>query len=152
MLRNKTEAEDAAQEVFIKAYKSLSTFKSQSSFYTWLHSIAAHHCLDLLRKPSRKQESLDALLEKEGPLSEKSIDSGEQLESSLGNADLVNRLLSQLPEETRALLLLREVQGLSYLEISSVLNCSLEAVRARLYRARLDVQKIAQHFLKSKNV
>jgi len=143
MLKSESEADDAAQEVFLKAYKNLRSFRGHSSFYTWLHSIAAHHCLDQLRKSSRQPDSLEELVDKRGLQIE---------EAPAEKEDLAQDLLASLSDDQRAILLLREVQGLGYQEIATALHCSLDAVKTRLYRARRDLQKIGRHFLHPRNV
>lgn len=133
-------AEDAAQEAFIKAYHSLDRFKGDSSFSTWLYRIAANHCKDLLRKRARqKTEPLEAVVQ----------EMGERLEEGRENADLIERMLAAIPEDYRAVLILRETEGMSYQEIAQTLNISVDAVKARLKRARAE---IARHFSASKNV
>ena len=92
-------AEDAAQEVFIKAYQSLDKFGGASSFSTWLYRIASNHCLDILRRRSReKEESLEALLEKEGGNVniQRLLPSTADASLSVENADLVERALAPI--------------------------------------------------------
>jgi RNA polymerase sigma-70 factor (ECF subfamily) len=147
MLRDAAEADDAAQEVFLKAYQGLSRFRGEASFSSWLYRIAANHCLDLLRRRGRRRaESLDALLEAEG----------EQALARLAPEDppapaeagaLAERLLAALPEEHRSLIVLREVQGLSYEELAQALRCSVDAVKGRLKRSRQILAREARHFL-----
>ncbi len=142
------EAEDAAQEVFVKAYQSLERFRGDSSFSTWLYRINANHCLDLLRKRKRqKSESWDALLEKEGDKIE-SLFSASPNVSEGESAELLAKLLEHLPEKSREVLILREVQGLSYQEMTVVLGCSLDAVKARLKRGRQELESGLRHFMK----
>ena len=139
-LGNAAEADDAAQEVFIKAYRGLGGFRGGSSFSTWLYRITVNHCRDLLRSAGRgKTESLDALREEEG----------EPFEARLATAppagtgereQQVREALARLPEVSREALVLREVQGLSYSEIMETLGCSLDAVKGRLRRAREELE------------
>ena len=147
-LRDGTAAEDAAQEVFLKAYKSLPLFKSGSSFSTWLHRIAANHCLDLLRSRARRRtESWDELLEKEGESIQRLLAAPTDEEHGREDADLVRRVLACLPPDYQLVLTLREFQGLSYDEISAAMDCSLDSVKARLQRARRDFTERLRHFL-----
>ncbi len=153
LLSDATQAEDAAQEIFIKAYQALSSFQGNSKFSTWLYRIAANHCKDLLRKRSRqKTESLDALIERSGDevqnLWEPSVDP----RNTSGASDIIEKLLSSLSPEERLILTLREVQGLSYQEISETLKCSLDAVKSRLRRARETLEEKVRHFSMSENV
>ena len=137
LLGDAHQGEDAAQEIFIKVYQALRSFQGNSKFSTWLYRISANHCKDLLRKRSRqKTESLDALIEKSGDqvqnLWEPSFDPRNAADAS----HLLEKLLSILSADERLILTLREVQGLSYLEIAETLKCSLDAVKSRLRRAR----------------
>ena len=151
LLNNSTQAEDAAQEIFIKVYRSLRSFRGDSSFSTWLYRIAANHCKDLLRKKSReKTESLDALIEASG-------DAQKPWEPALeppskDTSHFIETMLSSLSADERLILTLREVQGLSYQEISATLQCSLDAVKARLRRARAAIQEKARHFSGQRDV
>ncbi|MFA5139408.1 MAG: RNA polymerase sigma factor [Elusimicrobiota bacterium] len=136
MLGDRTRAEDASQEVFLKAFKSLEDFRGASSFGTWLHRIAVNRCLDLMRRQKRQTaEPLDAIPEREAP----------QGDGSLEDADLVRRLLDSLSPDYRAILTLRELQGLGYKEIMEVLGISMDAVKARLRRARQSLLESARH-------
>ena len=138
-LRNAAEADDAAQEVFIKAYRSLGSFRGDSGFSTWLYRIAVNHCRDLLRKASRgRTESWDALREQEGEAAEARIAQPEPPRERLRR---LRDLLDRLPEEYRTILILREAQGLSYQELADSLRCSLDAVKARLRRARVRLEQ-----------
>jgi RNA polymerase sigma-70 factor (ECF subfamily) len=141
-------AEDATQEVFLKAYKSISRFRGGSSFSTWLHRIAANHCLDLLRSQSRrKTQSWDELVEAEGEGIHRLLSAPPDEGRAQEDADLVKRVLACLPPEYQMVLTLREVQGLSYEEIAAAMACSLDSVKARLRRARQDFTDHLRHFL-----
>jgi len=147
LLRDRSQAEDAAQEIFLKAYRSLSKFRGASSFATWLYRIASNHCLDMLRRRERAAtESWDALLEAEGERIERLLSAPVNEERSLEDADLVRRVLDCLPPEYRLILTLRELQGLTYQEIAAAMGCSLDSVKARLRRAREDFEGRLRHF------
>ena len=144
MLGDRSLAEDAAQESFLKAFGSLEDFRGASSFGTWLHRIAVNRCLDLLRRRARHQtESLDVLAESDEPASGK---------DPLEDADLVRRLLDSLPPDYRVILTLRELQGLDYKEIMEVLGISMDAVKARLRRARQSLLESSRHISKAGSV
>ena len=148
-LRDATQAEDASQEIFLKAYQALRSFQGNSSFSTWLYRIASNHCKDLLRQRSRqKTESFEALVESGAQLPEPSSDPAAVLEA----ADMVEKLLSTLSAEERLILTLREAQGLSYQEIAGTLGCSLDAVKSRLKRARQTLEEKLRHFSTAGNV
>lgn len=140
------EADDAAQEAFLKAHRALARYKGDSSFGTWLHRIAVNHCLDVLRAAARRRsDSLDAMLEADASalgavLSEASP------ARALEARDSVERLLGRLNPEQRLALTLRESEGLSYEEIAEAMSCSLDSVKARLKRARAELLEIARHF------
>ncbi|HNV85861.1 MAG TPA: sigma-70 family RNA polymerase sigma factor [Candidatus Omnitrophota bacterium] len=147
LLSDPAQAEDAAQEIFIKAYQRLDQYRAESAFSTWLYRITANHCLDLLRKRSRhKTESWDALLEKEGEKAETLLGAAPDDEDKLEQKDMIQKLLACLPEKSRTILVLREIHGLSYQELAETLECSLDAVKARLKRARHELQKNADTF------
>lgn len=140
LLGDPAAAEDAAQEVFVKAFESLAQFQERSLFSTWLYRIASNHCMDLLRKKFRhKKESWEALLEREGEKIHRLFSDSRGPSIPLEDADLVWRILSNLDFDYRTILALREAQGLSYQEIAEVLECSLDAVKARLRRARQEL-------------
>lgn len=133
------EAEDAAQEAFLKAHRALGRFAGAASFGTWLHRIAVNHCLDLLRVAGRRRcESLDALLEADAAALG-CVLREESPAKALEDRDAVSRLLARLNPEQRLALTLREVEGLSYAEIAAAMSCSLDAVKARLKRARAEL-------------
>lgn len=153
MLSNPTEAEDAAQEVFIKAYHALGQFKWNAQFSTWIYRIAFNHCINILRKRKRqKTESWDALLEKEGEKIEKLFSM--RAESSFPDeySEILAKLLSHLPDKSREMIVLREVNGLSYQELAEQLNCTVDSVKARLKRTRQELELKFRHFLKGQNV
>ena len=153
LLGNETEAEDAAQEIFFKAYRSLASFRKESAFSTWLYRIATNHCRDLLRKRSRhKTESIEKMLEEAGDAAERILTPSPNSRSATENADLIEQILSRISPDERLILTLREVQGLSYQEMAEVLRCSLDAVKARLRRARETLEEQARHFSEGWNV
>ena len=153
MLSNHTDAEEAAQDIFVKVYHSLPKFKGDSSFSTWLYRITTNHCLDVLRKRTRrKTTSLDALVEQDGDRIHGLFSTAEVAATRLENRQLVDKILSTLPEDYRTILTLREADGLEYTEIAAVLNCSLDAVKGRLARARKQLQENLRHFLSPADV
>jgi RNA polymerase sigma-70 factor (ECF subfamily) len=152
MLSDPSDADDAAQEIFLKAYRSLDRFRGASSFSTWLYRIAANHCRDRLRARAREAaESWEALIEEQGDRIERLLSTPQETDTS-GEADLVRRVLAQLSPDYRLILVLREVEGLSYEELADTLQCSLDAVRGRLSRAREDFEERFRHFLGSDHV
>ena len=137
LLHDSALAEDAAQEVFFKAYRKLSAYRGESAFGTWLYRIAANHCLDLLRKRKRERvESLDALIEESGDAIQERLPAAKNPASAVADAEFARQALERLSPDYRLILTLREMQGLSYQELAAALDCSLDAVKARLRRAR----------------
>ena len=148
-LGNAAEADDAAQEVFIKAYRGLGGFRGRAGFSTWLHRIAVNHCRDLLRKRVRERtESWDALREEKGEAAEALV---VREEPAVPRRQL-QEALDRLPEQYRTILIMREAEGLSYEELAKFLNCSLDAVKARLRRARSELMEKGRHFSGSADV
>ena len=145
------DAEDAAQETFLKVYDSLSKFREESAFSTWLYRITSNHCLDILSKRKRrKEESLESLVERAGEnvlagSSARHLSSSGNLAQSVMDRETVRGVLERMSPEERAILVLREMEGLSYLEISQTMEISMDLVKVRLFRARKLFQKIAQN-------
>lgn len=148
LVRNETEAWDLAQEVFIKAWRALPKFQGQSAFFTWIYRIAHNVALDYLR--SRKHEAggveFDEGVARDvepgaptAPREERAPD--ERLaHQELGQR--INEALAQLSADHRAVVLLREVEGLSYEEIAEAVGCSLGTVMSRLFYARKKLQSL----------
>lgn len=148
-LGNAADADDAAQEIFIKAYQSLDRFAGRSSFSTWIYRIAANHCRDLLRRKARtRAESLDALSDEQGDWLEGQIAVQPQVDRPTDRTIEVRQALTAMTSQAREVLVLREVQEMSYQETARALGCSLDAVKARLRRARkeLEVRLIKRGF------
>ncbi len=146
MLTNTAAAEDAAQETFLKVYSSLKDFRGDAAFSTWLFRIAANKCLDFKRKSARtRTTSLDFLLEEHGEGIQRLM-AGPGPERSTEDAQLVEKILSCLPDAYRLILTLRELNGLTYQEIAQTMNCSVDSVKARLQRARRGFLGRLRHF------
>ena len=143
-LRNETDAEDAAQEVFIKAWTSLGSFRGDSKFSVWLYRICGNVCTDMLR---RRHDSLSLTLsdDDEGDTEMDIADSAptphEALEKKERSAAL-QRALDALPEDYRKAILLREAGGMSYDEIAAALKIDIGTVKSRIFRARKKLCKI----------
>ena len=140
MTGNAEDAADMAQETFIKAYNSLSSFRGDSKFSVWLYRIATNVCLDFLRSRSRKPTVSLSVEDDDGEETQMDIadesQSPEQLLERGLTRDAVRRGLKSLSPEYRQILLLREIQGLSYEEISDVLSLEVGTVKSRIFRAR----------------
>ena len=131
-------AEDIAQESFIKSFKSLSAFREDSTFYTWIYRITVNTAKNFLVSKKRRDELLQTELSKEGDyfLESVTIDNPEDLlnASELKNIILTN--INQLGEDTKTAFSLREFEGLSYEEIADIIGCPVGTVRSRIFRGR----------------
>jgi RNA polymerase sigma-70 factor (ECF subfamily) len=146
ILSDPVQAEDAAQEVFVKAYRAWESFRGDSSRATWLYRIAVRHCVDLLRYQQRLRRLFSTGGEQE---SEDPVDSAPEaeghlpgFETSVESRIAAKEILSALSEGDRIVLSLREIEGLSYEEMARVLEISVEAVRSRLARARRALTRV----------
>jgi len=157
MVKDKEEARDVAQEAFIKVYKYLEHFKGDSSFYTWLYRITVNICIDVLRKKgsARDRDHVEFDEAVRHDTSEANIGA---LGSRLGTnpqkaalrkelADRINAAFSEIPEAHRKILLLREVEGMSYEDLARTLDIPKGTVMSRLFHARLKMQKILSGYL-----
>ncbi len=140
-VRDTGEAEDVTQEAFIKAYRALPGFRGDSAFYTWLYRIGINTAKNYLLANKRRAPTstpFDAeeseSFEDAGLLQEISTPENELMSKQV--VSVVQVALQQLPEDLRSALTLREIEGLSYEEIASVMNCPVGTVRSRIFRAR----------------
>jgi RNA polymerase sigma-70 factor (ECF subfamily) len=140
-IRDATEVEDVAQEAFIKAYRALPNFRGDSAFYTWLYRIGINTAKNYLVAMGRRAPTttgMDAEEAEELGESEllQDVNTPENQMMSRQVAETVNQTLEKLPEELRTAITLREMEGLSYEEIASIMNCPIGTVRSRIFRAR----------------
>ncbi len=140
-VRDPAEVEDVTQEAFIKAYRALPGFRGESAFYTWLYRIGINTAKNYLLAAGRRAPTstpFDAeeaeTFEEAGLLHEVSTPENELMSKQV--VEVVNSSLQQLPDDLRTALTLREIEGLSYEEIASVMNCPIGTVRSRIFRAR----------------
>jgi RNA polymerase sigma-70 factor (ECF subfamily) len=144
MVRDVDLVEDIAQETFIRAYRALHQFRGDAQFYTWLYRIAVNTAkkflLDLKRDPTVSENAFKS--DEDGDETSwagSEPTSDETPESVLAAKEIavaVNAALEALPEDLRQALILREIEGLSYEDISEVMNCPIGTVRSRIFRAR----------------
>lgn len=136
---NHADAGDLAQETFIRLYQALGGFRGDSSFSTWLYRIAANACRDELRKRQRRRNvSMEELIES-SPANTPVAGNEYSPEETVQRREVqrqVQDCLNELSEDHRLILVMREIQGLSYEEIAGVLQCSLGTVKSRISRAR----------------
>jgi len=141
MIRDQAEVEDVVQESFIKAYRALPNFRGDSAFYTWLYRIgintAKNHLVAMGRRPqvSNDIEIEDAENFEDGD-ELRTVDTPESELMTKEIAQTVNAAMEALPEELKSAISLREIEGLSYEEIASMMNCPIGTVRSRIFRAR----------------
>lgn len=133
------EVEDVTQEAFIKAYRALDKFRGDSAFYTWLYRIAANAAKNHLVAKGRRPGSDATIEDAEGYDDPGALAEGSSPEAmAMGDelASVLQKALDDLPDELRAALMLRELEGLSYDDIADVLGCPVGTVRSRIFRAR----------------
>ncbi len=141
LVRDPAEVEDVTQEAFIKAYRALPSFRGDSAFYTWLYRIAINTAKNYLVAMGRRAPTSTGFDHEEA---ENFEDADQLRDANTPEAELqgkeiaavVNRAMDALPEDLRTAITLREIEGLSYEEISSVMNCPIGTVRSRIFRAR----------------
>lgn len=149
------EVQDVAQEAFIKAYRALPRFRGDSAFYTWLYRIAINTAKNHLVSRSRRPPGSDVEIE-----DAEYFEAGDALrtietpESALFGAELkavVERAISELPDDLRTAVTLREFDGLSYEDIADVMDCPVGTVRSRIFRAREAIDKQVSEQLDGEN-
>lgn len=132
MLGSPTDAEDAAQDAFVQAWRSLRSFAGRSSFGTWMYRITTNRCLNMIAalRPTEQLENVHVAGSRHDPAAR--VQECEQMTA-------LTAAIGALPSEQRAALVLREFEGLTYDEIAEVLQVSLAAVKGRIHRARLTI-------------
>ncbi len=143
------DAHDLTQEVFLSVIKSLSKFRYESKFSTWLYSIAKNTCLNRIRCRKRlKEDSLDMLIiDQPGfEIADDSVNIENTIEANELKM-LVNNVLNEMKPEYKMLIVLRDFQQLSYEEISNIMNINLQTVKSRLHRARLSFKEKFKPFV-----
>ncbi|MBB6091795.1 RNA polymerase sigma-70 factor (ECF subfamily) [Povalibacter uvarum] len=139
------EAEDVAQEAFLKAYRALPAFRGDSAFYTWLYRIAINTAKNTLVSNRRRPVDFDLDLQdpeqhdRQARLKDADTPEGVLLTDEIRG--VVEHALEQLPEDLRTAIVLRELEGLSYEEIAEAMDCPVGTVRSRIFRAREAIDK-----------
>ena len=140
-IRDAAEIEDVTQEAFIKAYRALPAFRGDSAFYTWLYRIGINTAKNYLVAMKRRAptttgfDSEEAETFEDGDLlRDVNTPENELMSKEIGKT--VNQTLLELPEELRTAITLREIEGLSYEDIATIMNCPIGTVRSRIFRAR----------------
>ena len=158
MVRDVDLVEDIAQETFIRAYCALAQFRGEAQFYTWLYRIAVNTAkkalMDLKRNPTVSENSFKSGDDDETSPLENELISSETPDAVLASkeiAEIINAAMDALPEELRQAISLREIEGLSYEEISEVMNCPIGTVRSRIFRAREAISEKVKPLLENQS-
>ena len=141
LIRDPAEVEDVAQETFIKAYRALPSFRGDSAFYTWLYRIGINTAKNFLVSQGRRAPTTTDFDSEEAETFEdgdqlRDINTPERLLMTRQIGDTVNSAMEALPEELKTAIVLREIEGLSYDEIATIMDCPIGTVRSRIFRAR----------------
>ena len=147
MTNSREDADDLTQEVFVKLYRTIGQFRGESRFSTWLYALAANTCRSGLRRLRRiagaETVRLDANEEEGRPRHSEAVDPGDGPVKGLERREILNAVeaaVAELPEEFRIVVVLRDLQGLSYEEMAEALDCSMGTIKSRLARGRIRVR------------
>jgi RNA polymerase sigma-70 factor (ECF subfamily) len=155
LVKDREEAQDVSQEAFVKVYKYLDHFKGDSSFYTWLYRITVNICIDRRRRKGSDpggQVEFDDAVKAEGDAEVGVLGTrlGTNPQKAALRAELMKQIegaLEQIPEKHRAILLLREVEGMSYEDLATTLKIRKGTVMSRLFHARKKMQSLLSNYL-----
>ncbi|SFB78714.1 RNA polymerase, sigma-24 subunit, RpoE [Polaromonas sp. OV174] len=158
MVRDVDLVEDIAQETFIRAYRALAQFRGEAQFYTWLYRIAVNTAkkalMDLKRNPTVSENTYKSADDDETSPVENELTSSETPDAVLASkeiAEIINAAMDALPEELRQAITLREIEGLSYEEISDAMSCPIGTVRSRIFRAREAISEKVKPLLENQS-
>jgi RNA polymerase sigma-70 factor (ECF subfamily) len=141
--RSHHDASDVTQETFLKVLKSISSFRRKSNIETWIYRIAVNSALNHLRKVERRgEESLEEIPEDQIPLASRPSDDPEQCLEKAEIRRAISRAMARLSPDHRAVVVLHDIEGLTYSEISRILGCSEGTVKSRLHHARKKLREI----------
>ena len=139
-IKDPSEAQDVAQEAFIKAYRALGNFRGDSAFYTWLYRIAINTAKNYLVSRSRRSSDYQVDIQDAEALENapqlQGMETPERLLLNQEIVDTIKTAIDKLPEEMRTAIMLREFEGMSYEEIAEAMDCPVGTVRSRIFRAR----------------
>jgi RNA polymerase sigma-70 factor (ECF subfamily) len=142
MLGNAHDADDVAQDVFVRVYQNLDTYRPETKFSTWLFAMARHAAIDRIRWRSRhRAESIESVSEIVAPSGTAEDVSAREIGDQIGAA------VAKLPEDQKTAIILSEYHGMSYAEIAGVMRCSEKSVESRLYRAKQTLRVTLRHLL-----
>lgn len=150
-VRDASEAQDVAQEAFIKAYRALPNFRGESVFYTWLYRIAVNtaknHLVARARRPSASDVDVEDAVNFEGAFRLKVCDTPEHLLLTEEIRLKIQQVIEGLPEELKLAIRYRELDGMTYDEIAQKMDCPVGTVRSRIFRAREAMDKALEPLL-----
>lgn len=144
-VRDPMAREDIAQEAFVKAYRALPNFRSDSAFYTWLYRIAVNtaknHLVSMRRRPPAQDVDVDeaAFSAQSDRMADFNTPEASAMNDEL--AATIKQAISDLPERLKEAIVLREMEGMSYEEIAHIMDCPIGTVRSRIFRAREAIEK-----------
>lgn len=148
ILRNRNDAEDIAQQVFVKVYFSIGNFDFRSSLLTWIYKITVNECYDYLRKKRVRKLVYESDFSVEDAhrmeTSEPAVDPAAPVDRQLAQHDLIVKLLAKVSEEDRSLILLKEVEGHSVEELAAMTGLNENTIKVKLFRTRQKLLKAAQ--------
>lgn len=146
MLRNHDDASDICQDVFLKGYEALGSFRKKSSFHTWLYRIATNSCINHLRKHSAQHHIEFANYH--------AVQEADTLESlyKIELQDVVNEAIERLPEKQKATVMLRVCEGMSHREVSKILKCSVGTAKANYFHAIRNLRRFMKNYISANNI
>lgn len=151
-VRDPSETLDVVQEAFLKAYRALPSFRGDSAFYTWLYRIAINtvknHLVAQGRRPPGEDVDAETAVQMDVGMRLKELGTPESHALTDEIAHAVQEALEELPDDLRTAIILRELEGLSYEEIASAMDCPIGTVRSRIFRAREAIDKRLRPLLK----
>lgn len=144
-IRDPSEVMDVSQDAFLKAYRALPAFRGESAFYTWLYRIAVNtvknHLVAQGRRPPGDDVEAEVAEQMDMGIRLRDSDTPERLALTDEIAKTVQRALDDLPDDLRTAIVLRELEGMSYEEIATAMDCPIGTVRSRIFRARDAIDK-----------
>jgi RNA polymerase sigma-70 factor (ECF subfamily) len=139
-VKDPSEAQDVAQEVFIKAYRALGNFRGEAAFYTWLYKIAINTAKNYLLSRARRNSNSHVDIQDAEVLEQaqqlRNIETPERQLLNEEIIDTIKAVIDNLPEDMRTAIILREFEGMSYEEIAEAMDCPVGTIRSRIFRAR----------------
>ncbi|NLK65253.1 MAG: sigma-70 family RNA polymerase sigma factor [Tissierellia bacterium] len=154
VMRNVEDAEDASQEALIKIFKNINNFNMESTFKVWMYRIVVNTCIDFKRRKSLNTISIDETIdlgsgrEIQREISDESSNPDALIERNY-STQLVNDAINMLEDDFKTIIILRDIKGFTYDEVSQILNCNLGTVKSRLSRARKSLKEILEKEIKA---